>query len=691
MTMDPKISSSPLPQQSSPIEIGGHGQKTAIASDQVQIQQAMPEAVQDQLKTDSARPVRAPTSGLLEKMGQTKVFAFLGSVFSGIAAKVKSLFPHQYSRLPTAESPRTATVAKHALDPTLQLESDERTELTGTKPQQPQVQPNDKKLGWSKSRPPQTFEEKWTVGGKPVATETIEILPTRDLAKTSIEKRISDLKDSIVDGTLEKAVIERQINTLECMRSTLDGREQQSLHGTGTRETAVSRDISTFAFAEVPNFVRHEVVVDNGPPISLIQFGAMADQRNTKVSLKQLTQAARGEEPALKKIEETVRDLKSRLAREKPKPTVKQKEVLQHMIDELEPKGFSEVTDPTTRKQHLAGTLVERREILQQQMLLLVGTQVAEAAKDNDLGSTMHLSHTSLLNPIVDKFEGESGLSHCELNMMEDMEQIFQDFDGREIALDSTSGPYIDKEGQIHLPRPVDKNGKPVESESVRLQTHYANVAVFKSPGAKGAADQLEIDKKAINDMDDAIKNLNIASNITPIQAEKIARAEKLLAKAKAGLRTGTASYDVATPLIEAQKLLGWRVSTGCYTNKDRGGVTGRKVLNEMVMHDMEARAAEEETSAKTAEPTDKKAHEERASSLRSVARGLIPNSYQSFRADSVQMRLVNWTVKVKQRALKAWPGLHVVLSQSFPTMAAHLGRQVLDQIATIRSRGPSD
>ena len=119
--------------------------------------------------------------------------------------------------------------------------------------------------------------------------------------------------------------------------------------------------------------------------------------------------------------------------------------------------------------------------------------------------------------------------------------------------------------------------------------------------------------------------------------------------------------------------------------------MAGRKVLNEMVMHDMEARAAEEETSAKTAEPTDKKAHEERASLLRSDARGLIPNSYQSFSANSVQMKLVNWTVNVKQRALKAWPGLHVVFSESFPTMAAHIGRLVQDQIAAIRSRGPAD
>lgn len=551
------------------------------------------------------------------------------------------------------------------------------SELVG-RPGTPSLGEKDKALGFSRTREASSFRELWYVDGAVVADETIDIIETRKRAEAGVKKALKEL-----EGRTDPEANARR-SALQKMLRTLD-RDQSFLHATGLREMveevtdphrpAGAPTIDDIAFAEPPDLVKDSVVSkETGKAFDIIRVGAFSDHLNSVVSLKLLQKAANEppDGPARKEIKEIRDRLEERLRTEKL--TDQQRAVLKHMIGQLDPLKLSQ-------------TLIERKEILRQQALQLVMTQVGEAGSRLNGMEKLHVAHTSLLYPGKESWD-KSGIGHVEQRMIEDMEEIFSEFNGKEILLDAgLEGPYVDVNGAIHIPRP-----RGVDRTSVPLATHYVNLSATHKLTEEQAAGQRELAENTIRELETEInrqtdpilkqqeaaeqelkrakgtgdrRQILRAQKGVQAAEEKVSdllRARKLLAEVR-GTLNGTTTFHTAAKLLEVQEIVGWYASTGCYSDKDRGGLTGRTVLTNRVAHSMQNESGALEGQIALAEEDERTGEAaslgERAHLLQARARKLMDeNPYAAFAPDSCQMRVIQHVVKRPQRFLKAWLGM---------------------------------
>lgn len=475
--------------------------------------------------------------------------------------------------------------------------------------------------------------------------------------------------------------------------------------------------LDDMVYVEAPNVQVHSVQVhesDRGSPAiseTLLQSGSLSDHRNTRLNLKQLATIVEWDKnPHLKTLfhGRKIQDLPlSDVERFLETPGLSEDEK-QAVVEYYQARKEFEATyaelrqaketgqDPHTGEDlsaaqlsaldHMlkdfsdpAAALVERRMILQRMLSIQVNEDLSLAAREGALGDEVHISRLTLLHPKFSKWESATGIPHDEWNIMQDTGQIYAEFDGATVVFeDPDSEPFINEQDnghvELHLPRP-EGVGKDVKS--VTLKTHYGNAAVQRSLGQTGVERQTQINAKMFADLDQAIlekekKEAAVPAGATPEdieksrrlqwnEADKVARARKLVLEARTAMKNGESSYDVATKLIEAQRLLGWVVCTGCYSNKDRGGVVGKKALTEIAMHQKESDATFEEAADPLSEEV------ERATTLRDEAKAMRQISWASLAPDSIQMAVVNYSVSARQPALKVF----TAATPSFQTPAA--------------------
>ena len=476
----------------------------------------------------------------------------------------------------------------------------------------PPLGKKDKALGFTRTRTVRDIQEPWLVNGKKVATQTIRILETRERALGSIQRTLQELEGRTgSEASFRKAILRNMLRPLE--------REQAFLHSDGVRDVISSGvSVEEIAFAEPSNMVRDSVTsADGKTKFSLLRLGALSDHLNSAVSL-QLLQQAIGSPPsqeARKQINDIRRNLEQRLASEKL--AKQQQAVLQHMINQLLP-------------ENLKKTCLERREILRQQALLLITAQVEAAAKSGELGDQLHLAYTSLLYPGQDKWE-KCGIAHVEQRMIEDMQQIFSEMNGEKISLDQgLRNAYVDADGHIHLPQPEG-----VDQESLQLATHYTNISVAHTLTSTMVQEQEERTREVIDALRTEFEKRE-KEPLSPEQSSDLRRAKWLVSAVEKKLKKNT-TFEAAADLIEAEKLMGWAVSTGCYSNKDRGGMVGRALLTRFFTRSMEAVGGFGEKTARTFEED---------------------NPYAAYAPGSCQLRFAQDVVSRRQRYLKAVPSI---------------------------------
>jgi hypothetical protein len=401
----------------------------------------------------------------------------------------------------------------------------------------------------------------------------------------------------------------------------------------------------------------------------LLSQDVIGFSENQKKLTIEVLSSIEGKDPvaALKSLEELKKTLNNpELTRLRNKLAV-----LNHVLDELE---------------HPERVLAQRREIVQSQMLFAVHAHVKMAvAEGKEIEDSIDIAHLALLHPDKDSVDKESGLTHDERYLIEDMEQIYKEFDGKTILFHNEGeGPaFIDLGGNIHLPRPPppqeDASSPVLIPDKTTLHTHFGNVIVQTTKKVKEASTKkieelnrgliqeiklktttkIEFLRKEINKVEESlcalptpladVEKLKQQDKALYVQLYRLEKSQTLVAATEERMRKGEVSYDSASSLIEAQKLLGWRVSTGCYSDKDRGGYTGRKVLLEEEIHAKEAEAKYHEMRKKC--PVQ-------VQTLKQQARALSGEIGGSLRHDSCEMQLVRWTTKIQQHTLKVWPGI---------------------------------
>jgi hypothetical protein len=492
--------------------------------------------------------------------------------------------------------------------------------------------------------------------------------------------------------------------------------------------------LDDMVYVEAPNVQIHSVRVpesDSGSPAineTLLQSGSLSDHRNTRLNLKQLATIVEWDKnPHLHKIfygkkfvDLTPEFLECFLKSNKLHLTEEEKQAVEKYYEarkefeatHAELRQAKETgKDPHTGKDlsaaqlsaldHMlkdfsdpAAALVERRMILQRMLSIQVNEDLKQAAKEGTLGDEVHISRLILLHPKFSKWERATGIPHNEWNIMQDTGQIYAEFDGATVVFeDLESELFINEQEnghvELHLPRP---EGVGKEVKSVTLKTHYGNAAVQRSLGQTGVERQTQINAKMFADLEQAIsekerkgkkeKEAEVPAGLPPEdiekgrklqwdEADKVARARKLVHEACTAMNNGESSYDVATKLIEAQRLLGWVVCTGCYSNKDRGGVAGKKVLSEIAMY-------QKESAAKFIEEASRDGR--KAAALREEAKAMRHIAWASLAPDSIQMKVVNYSVSVRQPALKVFVAATPSFQrpQAIPSQIQHLARSYL-------------
>lgn len=223
--------------------------------------------------------------------------------------------------------------------------------------------------------------------------------------------------------------------------------------------------------------------------------------------------------------------------------------------------------------------ITERSFYLETQFMHLLMGQVEknESQVTDPKNQSFSLIHLALLNQKTNKTD-RSGWQHNEANQMQDMQAIFQAFNGKNMIFDG-KGPYVDVKGNVHMPQKMLVDG---HARKMRIDANFMNVSVqghMKNDGL-----QAEINKKAIAKLlekagDKAYKAFVRGTSLPPGYTEGL----ELLKKVKADLDNGKSSYQVAEDLSVALTKMGMPTSIGCMAAKDRTGfVSARTILRHL-------------------------------------------------------------------------------------------------------------
>lgn len=453
-------------------------------------------------------------------------------------------------------------------------------------------------------------------------------------------------------GRLKSAVLETE-GRLAPLRQRLDQLKSQQASG-GDRY--VDADIR-----------RLEANVGQVSELLALQEAALKDTATRLENVESLEEAEKEMQQTLEDLRQEKGEIAERLQTLKAETSEHKKltsrlDSLNYMIEELE--------NPER-------TLVMRRGMLTRQLLPVLRLQTQRAAAQGRIspGGRIDVAHLSLLHPEKDFWDAMSQLAHDEGCLIEDMEQLYAEVDGKAIQFDGSEDPsFVDEQGVIHLPAP-----ERIEvGTQVTLHTHYANIVVQATGSMKEDSvrkmgtlnDRVftEITKGLATEIS-ALQQKQDRSDDENVRLQRLRANQKRMETVEKKVKAGGVSYEYASVIDEACALLGWLTQKGCFSAKDRGGYTGRKAILDQAVHDREARVQLNPQS------TDVSTFEGEARDLRGQVAG-------AFEANSVEMQLVRWTTLIKQKTLKVWPG-----RRDFPSVIkifSHLKRFVGDRRAVV-------
>ncbi len=209
-------------------------------------------------------------------------------------------------------------------------------------------------------------------------------------------------------------------------------------------------------------------------------------------------------------------------------------------------------------KKIIGETVEKRKQVLSSQFLQIVMEQSKHLSPEDIESGTLKILHVSLLNQQSKKIDS-TGWNHDEENEMLDMAEIFKLFNGKQLVQDN-KGPFIDLEGNIHLPN---------IGGDLSLQALFFNQSV--QGNTKNDRTQQEINEATLFDT---------KMDLTHPLSKSLDRENT--------------SYTSAADMIFKGIEIGYKVSCGCLSAKDRTGFVSACVADrvmEKAQFSKEARA----------------------------------------------------------------------------------------------------
>lgn len=202
--------------------------------------------------------------------------------------------------------------------------------------------------------------------------------------------------------------------------------------------------------------------------------------------------------------------------------------------------------------------LIEERKMkLQQKMICLIQEQVVKNPHKFQKGQPFEMIHVGLLNQKSVNLD-ETGWMHDERVEMEDMHEIFNEFDTKKIIFDE-EGPYIDKDGNPHLPPP----SKDLNREEFDLKTYFFNFSVQGNTDNDGI--QKDINEEGMKKF---YKNQSV--NVT-------SQASFMVNTVKAKRSGYEKAENFIHSLLKNKEIV---ISVGCLSAKDRTGFLAERLMH---------------------------------------------------------------------------------------------------------------
>lgn len=215
----------------------------------------------------------------------------------------------------------------------------------------------------------------------------------------------------------------------------------------------------------------------------------------------------------------------------------------------------------------------EKKRSIDDQMVQLILFQVSQNL-DSLEGDTFYLSFEGLLNELKTKKQhviDPSGLIMDEGNNLQEMQGAFERFQGKELIFDRT-GPYLDKEGNIHLPYEL-KQQKSMTLEPLLLNL-TVNGSIVNNPF------QAKINQESLLKLTEKIEGLKEEH---PELSKQLGEIQRKINGVRIKLSQGNSTFEMASDLLAAQLALRslmkehrlgcFALSLGCYSGKDRTAI----------------------------------------------------------------------------------------------------------------------
>lgn len=444
----------------------------------------------------------------------------------------------------------TQSIAQQRL-PSTDHSYGEEEELTGMRgEEEPLTNSHSRLLGPNATQSDPIISHSYTIDGREMGRQEIERISTVAQAIEFAEEMLTHLQAKLPNANLEdQALIKSDIRYYEQVlkngKAYADKNDwissnyfRDHIGSTGSFDRAIQNYVSA------PVNMRYQSLeIEGRQAVGFVRVGIMSDMRNGWYSLTDLK--AMQAKPGL--IKDKLQDL------EKDLPNLEGKKLESALY------AINQLKLMMNHPSYLSHVIHDRKRVLQQQMIQLVSEQVSrnpeklkEALQSN---GSFDMAHVALLNQ-KSSSQDRTGWVHDERVEMEDMQEIFREFQGKKLVFDGR-GPIID-EDTIYLPQLFDG----VENSEVTLNTFFFNTSVQGNTTNDGA--QLRINKEG---MDYLLKTYpDLFKDFPEVQAAILEGDQTSYAVAE----------DLVKALLDSNRLC---ISLGCLSAKDRTGFVAERLM----------------------------------------------------------------------------------------------------------------
>ncbi|CUI17955.1 conserved hypothetical protein [Candidatus Protochlamydia naegleriophila] len=437
--------------------------------------------------------------------------------------------------------------------PTVTKSYEEDDELTGIRgEEEPLTHSRSRLLGPNATQSDPTISHSYIIDGEEMGRQEIERISTVSQAIDFAKEMLVHLKMKLSQAApQERALIESDIlyyeqalQNGEAYLAKNDWVSSNYFRDQIKASGSFDRAIRNYVSAPV-NMRYQSLEIEGERAVGFVRVGIMSDMRNGWYSLTDLK--AMRSDPSL--IKQKLQALEKQL----PNLQGKQLESALYAVNQLKL-----MKNDLTYLDHVVH---DRKRVLQQQMIQLVSEQVArnpEKVKEALLSNgSFDMVHVALLNQ-KSNTQDSTGWVHDERVEMEDMQEIFHEFQDKKLVFDGR-GPLID-EDTIYLPHFFDGGG----NKEITLSTYFFNTSV--QGNTTNDETQLRINQEEMSYLLNAHPDL--FNDFPEVKASILEGKQTSYAVAE----------DFIKALLDSNQLC---LSLGCLSAKDRTGFVAERLMLE--------------------------------------------------------------------------------------------------------------